>query len=169
LRGLNIRPTSDYVRESIFNILRGRLEGAVVLDLFAGTGSLGIEALSRGAEKAVFVDKSPHAIRLIRRNVQACILEDRSRIWKRNVLWGLDSVTPEGRAFDLVFVDPPYEKDLAKRTLDLLDRAETTSPEATIVVEHSTRDSLPEQTTRLNLNDQRRHGKTLVSFYSPVL
>jgi len=169
LRGLNIRPTSDYVRESIFNILIGMVEDAVVLDLFAGTGSLGIESLSRGASKAAFVDKAPQAIKVISRNVHACVLEGRSHILKRNVFWGLDFLKPISQAFDLIFVDPPYEKDFAKRTLQLLDDAEIISPGADIVVEHSSREILPEKTSRLILSDQRRYGKTLVSFYSPML
>ena len=80
IRGLRIRPTTDYLRESIFNILAGGVEGAAVLDLFAGTGSLGIEALSRGAATAVFVDKYPQAINALTRNICACCLERRSTI-----------------------------------------------------------------------------------------
>ncbi len=86
LRGLAIRPTTDYLRESIFNILAGGMEDAVVLDLFAGTGSLGIEALSRGAATAVFVDKAPQAIKALTRNICSCSLEAQSTILKRDVL-----------------------------------------------------------------------------------
>lgn len=169
LRGLRIRPTTDYLRESIFNILAGGVEGKVVLDLFAGTGSLGIEALSRGAAAAVFVDKAPQAIRSLTRNIDACCLEGRSTILKRDILWGLRFLRSIGHAFDLVFIDPPYDKGFAERTVRLLDRSECTSDEASIVIEHSMREVLPEKVARFIISDQRHYGKTLVSFYRPVL
>jgi 16S rRNA (guanine966-N2)-methyltransferase len=167
LRGLAIRPTTDYLRESIFNILAGGLEGAVVLDLFAGTGSLGIEALSRGAATAVFVDKAPQAIKALTRNICSCSLEAQSTILKRDVLRGLGFLKSIGLA--LVFIDPPYDKGFVERTMQRLDRAQTTSDEASIIIEHSERETLPEQVASFILSDQRHHGKTLVSFYRPVL
>ncbi len=169
LRGLTIRPTTDYLRESIFNILAGGLEDAVVLDLFAGTGSLGIEALSRGAATAVFVDKAPQAIKTLTRNISACSLEAQSSILKRDVLRGLSFLKSIGLAFDLVFIDPPYDKGFAERTMQHLDRAKSTSDEVTIVIEHSRREVLPEEVARFVLSDRRHHGKTLVSFYKPML
>jgi 16S rRNA (guanine966-N2)-methyltransferase len=169
LRGLTIRPTTDYLRESIFNILAGELEDTVVLDLFAGTGSLGIEALSRGACTAVFVDKAPQAIKAITRNISACSLETRSTILKRDIMRGLRFLKPIGLAFDLVFIDPPYDRGFVERTVQHLDRAGSTSDETAIVIEHSTREALPEKVARFILSDQRHYGKTLVSFYRPVL
>jgi len=169
LRGLAIRPTTDYLRESIFNILAGGLEDAVVLDLFAGTGSLGIEALSRGAATAVFVDKAPQAIKALTRNICSCSLEEQSTILKRDVLRGLNFLKSIGPAFDLVFIDPPYDKGFVERTMQRLDRAQSTSDKASIIIEHSERETLPEQVASFILHDQRHHGKTLVSFYRPVL
>ncbi|MES0349454.1 MAG: 16S rRNA (guanine(966)-N(2))-methyltransferase RsmD [Desulfobacteria bacterium] len=169
LRGLEIRPTTDYLRESIFNILAGGVGDAVVLDLFAGTGSLGIEALSRGAATAVFVDKAPQAIKTLTRNICSCSLEAQSTILKRDVLRGLSFLKSIGLAFDLVFIDPPYDKGFVERTMQRLDRAQSTSDEASIIIEHSERETLPEQVASFILSDQRHHGKTLVSFYRPVL
>ncbi|MBW1739816.1 MAG: 16S rRNA (guanine(966)-N(2))-methyltransferase RsmD [Deltaproteobacteria bacterium] len=169
VRGLAVRPTTDYLRECIFNILEGHLEGAAVLDLFAGTGSLGIEALSRGAASAVFIDKHPQAIKVLSRNVCDCFLEGRSIILKRNILRGLGLLKSIGHTFDLVFIDPPYDKGFAERTVRLLDRAEATSDGVSIVIEHSMREVLPEKVARFILSDQRHYGKTLVSFYKPVL
>jgi 16S rRNA (guanine(966)-N(2))-methyltransferase RsmD len=169
LRGLTIRPTTDYLRESIFNILAGELEDTVVLDLFAGTGGLGIEALSRGASAAVFIDKAPQAIKAITRNISLCSLETRSTVLKRDIMRGLRFLKPIGLAFDLVFIDPPYDRGFAERTVQHLDRAESTSDETTVVVEHSTREALPKRVARFILSDQRHYGKTLVSFYRPVL
>ncbi|MCK4485954.1 MAG: 16S rRNA (guanine(966)-N(2))-methyltransferase RsmD [Desulfobacterales bacterium] len=169
IKGLAIRPTTDYLRESIFNILAGGVEDAVVLDLFAGTGSLGIEALSRGAATAVFVDKAAQAIKALARNICACCLEGRSTILKRDILRGLSFLKSIDRAFELVFIDPPYDKGFVERTMQLLDRAESTSDRVSIVIEHSRREVLPENMARFILCDQRDYGKTLVSFYRHVL
>jgi len=169
IKGLAIRPTTDYLRESIFNILAGGVEDAVVLDLFAGTGSLGIEALSRGAATAVFVDKAPQAIKALTRNICACCLEGRSTILKRDILRGLSFLKSIDRAFELVFIDPPYDKGFVERTMQLLDRAESTLDRVSIVIEHSRREVLPEKVARFILCDQRDYGKTLVSFYRHVL
>lgn len=169
LRGMSIRPTSDYLREAIFNILAEVVEDAVVLDLFAGTGSLGIEALSRGAERAVFVDKASQAIKALSRNVETCALQERTRILKRDILRGPGFLKSIRETFDLVFVDPPYDKGFAEPTLKLLGRSSKILTEAFIVVEHSSREILPEKIARLFLHDERRHGKTLVSFYRPVV
>ncbi len=169
LRGLKIRPTTDYLRESIFNILAAEVEDKVVLDLFAGTGSLGIEALSRGAAAAVFVDKAPQAIKVLTRNIVACRLERQSIILKRDVLRGLHFLKSIGRAFDLVFIDPPYDKGFVERAVRPLDRSESISDKASIVVEHSRREVLPKKMARFVIRDQRHYGKTLVSFYGPVL
>jgi 16S rRNA (guanine966-N2)-methyltransferase len=169
LRGMTIRPTSDYLKESIFSILAGSVEDAAVLDLFAGTGSLGIEALSRGAATAVFVDNAAQAIKTLIRNIQTCSLEERSTILKRNVLRGLSFLGSIGHVFDLVFIDPPYDKGCVEKTLLLLSRSESTSDSASIVVEHSKREILPEKVDSFTLDDQRDYGKTLVSFYGTVL
>lgn len=169
IRGLTIRPTTDYLREAIFNILADRVEDAVVLDLFAGTGSLGIEALSRGAATAVFVDKGPQAIKLLTRNICACCLEGRSTILRRDILRGLNFLKSIDSPFELVFIDPPYERGFVERTLRFLDVAESISDRVSIVIEHSRRELISEKATRFVLTDQRHYGSTLVSFYGAVL
>lgn len=169
LRGLGVRPTTDYLRESIFNILAGSVEGAVVLDLFAGTGSLGIEALSRGASSAVFIDKAPQAIKALLRNISAFSLEKRCTVVRRDILRGLSFLESTGHGFDLVFVDPPYDHGLVKPTLHLLDRAECMAEGGLVVVEHSLVETLPEKVGGFRRIDQRQHGKTLVSFVECVM
>jgi len=169
LRGLSVRPTTDYLREAIFNILAGCVEGAVVLDLFAGTGSLGIEALSRGASSAVFIEKSPQAIRTLLRNISTFSLEKRCTVKRRDVLRGLDYLKSKGRGFDLVFVDPPYDHGLVEPTLQLLDRAECVAEGGLVVVEHSLVEKLPEKVAGFKPIDQRQQGKTLVSFIECVM
>ena len=169
IKGLAIRPTTDYLRESIFNILGDEVKDAVVLDLFAGTGALGIEALSRGAKTAVFVDKAPQAIKTLTRNICACCLEGRSTILRRDILRGLSFLKSIDRGFELVFIDPPYDKGFVERTMQLLDRAGSTSEEVSIVIEHSKREVMAKKVARFFLCDQRAYGKTLVSFYEAML
>jgi 16S rRNA (guanine966-N2)-methyltransferase len=169
IKGLTIRPTTDYLRESIFNILADCVADAVVLDLFAGTGSFGIEALSRGAASAVFVDKHSQAIKALDRNISACSLQERCVVVRRDVVRGLTFLKSMSQAFNLVFVDPPYDRGLVNRTLHLLDRAQCTSQRAVIVIEHSFHEAAPEMVAGLRRIDQRQHGKTLVSFYEYVM
>ena len=107
--GFDIRPTSDMVKESVFNIIQFDIEGRRVLDLFAGTGQLGIEALSRGAGSAVFVDSKPEAAKLIRHNLELCGFSDTASVYVRDALKYLRGCEP----FDLIFIDPPYDSALA--------------------------------------------------------
>ena len=112
-QGFDIRPTSDMVKESIFNIIQFDIEGRVVLDLFAGTGQLGIEALSRGADRVVFVDSSPEAVKLIKENVKLCGFTDRATIKTCSVSEYLKIADK----FDIIFIDPPYDAGLAGKTI----------------------------------------------------
>ncbi len=160
--GRDIRPTSDKMRESVFNILGEQVKQARVLDLFAGTGALGIEALSRGAASAVFLDKSVPAVRLIEKNLALCGLSDTARIFKWDIsrtLYGLRSVGP----FDLVFLDPPYGKNLLPLAIHHLMQARVLVKNAILVAEHGFDESL-KQPPEWVLFDQRRYGKSLVSF-----
>ncbi len=165
IKGLKIRPTSDYLRESIFNILAGHVQDAVVLDLFAGTGGLGIEALSRGASSAVFVDKHRQAIEAVAANVSACSLQERCTIIRKDILRGQGFLRLPDKTFDLVFVDPPYDRGFVNRTLHLLSSSGCMVVGALVVTEHSVRETVAEKTNGLSKIDQRRHGKTFVSFY----
>ena len=108
LQGMETRPTTDKVKESLFSIIQFDIEGRRVLDLFAGTGQLGIEALSRGAAEAVFVDRRPDAVRLVQENLALCGFTDRARVKSGDALTYLKS----GEKFDLIFLDPPYAADL---------------------------------------------------------
>jgi 16S rRNA (guanine966-N2)-methyltransferase len=104
-----VRPVSDRVREGLFSSLGARVEGARVLDLYAGTGAMGIEALSRGAEEAVFVDRSPPALGAVRENLARTGLEERAAVRRSDVRTFLERASGDARGFDIVFVDPPYE------------------------------------------------------------
>jgi len=111
--GFDIRPTSDMVKESVFNIIQFDIEGRKVLDLFAGTGQLGVEALSRGAKSVVFVDSKAEAVKLIKENLNLCGFSDRATVQSRDALRFLEN----DEKFDLIFIDPPYDACLAGKAL----------------------------------------------------
>jgi len=169
IRGADIRPTSDMVRSSVFNILGQKLTDLDVLDLFAGTGSLGIESLSRGARKAVFIDKSNKALDIVQKNVNLCGFENISAIIKEELPGGLSSIINLGYGqFDLVFIDPPYKKEYIKSTICKLLECNLLSKEGIIVAESAAKDNnpLPSQINELRLELARSYGSTLIGFYS---
>ena len=169
IRGTIIRPTADRLREAIFNILADRVEKAVVLDLFAGTGALGIEALSRGAQSAVFVDNSKSAIAILKKNIKYCAIQENATIIKWDILKNLKFIKSFDPAFDLVFLDPPYNKDCIKPVLNNLYRNGALEKGACLVIEHSDYEPVPKEIPVFNITDERRYGRTLVSFlhYEP--
>ena len=162
--GIKTRPTADRVRESIFNILGYRVRDASVLDLFAGTGAMGIEALSRGAESVVFADDNPAALGALNKNIKNCSLENRTRTIKWNILNNLNVLRSHKPAFDLAFIDPPYNENMLQPTLSNLDLSRCLTNGAMVVVEHGTLEPIPQNPPGFNFYDQRRYGKTLVSF-----
>jgi 16S rRNA (guanine966-N2)-methyltransferase len=168
-----IRPTCDRVREALFNIVGQRIVGSRVLDLFAGTGALGIEALSRGADLVLFVDQSLEAGRLIEANLRTCIPHPQAAFVALNLataahLQPLGAKTPQTR-FNLVFMDPPYQKNLAQHVLTMVEKADILTAEALVVVEEHRRAILPEQAGSLFLIDHRLYGETGLWFYTPQL
>jgi len=164
VRGPLIRPTADRLRESIFDILFLRVQGAIVLDLFAGSGALGIEALSRGAASAVFIDKHQSALSVIERNIRSCVFDDRTKIIQWNILKNLNCIKLTRPAFDLVFMDPPYHRDSIKPALFNLHRSGSLAKEACIIIEHTPSEPVPKDYVEFEIVDQRRYGKTIISF-----
>lgn len=162
--GVAIRPTADRTKESIFNILAGSIQNRRVLDLFAGTGALGIEAISRGAALAVFVDQNPSALAAIRRNLRHLEVEPQTRVLHWDILRNLNCLLSEPTPFDLVFMDPPYETDAVAPALTALVSCGALAPGARVIIEHSRREPIDMPVAALTLVDQRRFGKTLVSF-----
>lgn len=163
-----IRPTSDRVREALFSILGDRIAGARVLDLFAGTGALGLEALSRGAVHAIFMEMSTSACDLIRENIRRCHAEEKTRILCRDISAPLspDNIAPH--RFSLVFMDPPYGTALLEKALTAPELPRMLTPDGMVIAEHSIREPLPENITGLDIKDQRKYGKTLISFLTPL-
>ena len=156
-----IRPTSDRAREALFNILGNRVAGARVLDLFAGTGALGLEALSRGATSAFFVDVSREAVELIEKNAVACGFVGRATVLRRDLAAGLAflaAVAPAG-GFDLVLLDPPYGEKIGQRLLESLADKDILSPAAVVVLEDRAKEECPARIGSLLCFDRRRYGE----------
>jgi 16S rRNA (guanine(966)-N(2))-methyltransferase RsmD len=166
-RSQSLRPTSDRVKESIFNILQDEIVGKVVLDLFAGTGNLGIEALSRGAKKTIFVEKGRQALRLIQRNLTQFGLEEQSEILPKDANRAIGILKQKGESFDLILMDPPYQKGLIQKTLMKLNSHQIYHKDSILVIEHNRREPLSTVMDGWNLIRQRRIGDTLISFLTP--
>lgn len=164
VRGLSLRPTSDRVKESVFNILKDCCAGEKVLDLFAGTGALGIEALSRGAKKAVFVEDSVRSREALLKNLSACRLEDQAEVIAQKARDGIRYLEKRGESFGIVFLDPPYGKGWVRLTLAALGKSSLLGPGALVVAEHSPNEEI-ESLPSLRRVDQRRYGGTRISFF----
>lgn len=164
-KGGAVRPTADRIKESLFNILPRDLSGMKILELFAGTGNVSIEALSRGAENVLLVDASERSARIIRENLQRLELKNRAQLWVMPVRRALKAVARQGQKFDLIFLDPPYDQKLVGRSLELIASVDPLYPSAVVVAEHSVREAVKSSYGFLSLNDQRRYGDTLLSFF----
>ena len=160
--GQATRPITDRVKESLFNVLRGRVEGALFLALFAGTGAVGIEALSRGARWVVFVERSRRAIQVIEDNLKITNLADRAEVVQADVF---RFIAREGGEFDLIYVAPPQYKGLWIRTLEALDETGLLAEDGWIIVQIHPKEYVPLDLKTLALTDQRRYGSTLLCFY----
>lgn len=177
LHGLALRPTSDKLRETLFNILGARVQASVFVDLFAGTGAVGIEALSRGARLVVFIEKHPRAVAVIRQNLKLLGIPTASfktldkelagaLVLAADALYGLKLLAQRSLKADFVFADPPYaEVKTCKATLRYLDESDLLNPEALAIVEHSKRNPLPERLSRLCRTRTLVQGDAALSLY----
>ncbi|SCY70347.1 16S rRNA (guanine(966)-N(2))-methyltransferase RsmD [Desulfoluna spongiiphila] len=164
--GLATRPTTDRVKETLFNIIQARVRGAFVLDLFSGTGALGLEALSRGADRCLFVDNQKQALETCRKNIAACRFEEKSTVIQWDIARNLGCLARYRTPLDLVFMDPPYSKGLADLALSHLIQAGALAPEGLVVVEHAAGDA-PVPPEGVILTETRQYGTTALSFLSP--
>jgi 16S rRNA (guanine966-N2)-methyltransferase len=139
----HVRPTTDRVKESIFNILMNEIQGACVLDLFSGTGNLGIEALSRGAEEVVFVESSHHSLQLIEQNLQKLKIAEKVKIIAQDVLVFLDRY--QGHSFDLILIDPPFTEKMADHVMAKVVKSSVVCEQTVISIESSRWETIAEQ------------------------
>ncbi len=161
----DVRPTTDRVKESLFNIINGHIIDSNVLDLFAGTGSLGIECLSRGANKCVFVDVSKSSIDIVKSNIKKARVESESEVMNVDCKTAIDKLKVKNERFDLIFMDPPYYENLFVSSLQNISDAQILSQEGLIVVEHDTVEKLPDNVGKLVKQKSRKYGNTTLTFY----
>jgi len=157
-----VRPTSDKVKEAIFSILTNEIYGSNVLDLFSGSGNLGLEALSRGAEHCWFCDSSRDSIKLIRENVLYCKAEDKSTIMAGDFRKVLARLTDQ---MDVILLDPPYGKGLLPECFELIEEYDILSENGVIMAEHWRDEQLPETIGKFTKIKERNYGKIVVSIY----
>ena len=162
-----LRPTSDKVRQAVFNRLQGQVEGRRVLDLFSGTGALGIESLSLGAGSAIFVELDPSRSKKIRSNLELLGLKERTKVLSMDALAAIQRFSAEQEIFDLIFLDPPYEKGLAVKTLEALSEASIFSKDALIVAETRKSETLPVNVGPLQCLKDKLYGDTRIGVYGP--
>ena len=164
-KGPGLRPTADRVRESLFNLLGQFFEGGEVLDLYAGTGALAFEALSRGMSRALLVDPGAESARLVAENARALEMEGRIELLRMPVVRAVPRLAAEGRRFALVLADPPYAEEVAADVVRAVGEGGLLAEGGTLVVEHGRREVAPDTVAGLQRVDSRRFGDTMVSLY----
>ena len=161
----DVRPTTDRVKESLFNMINSYIMDSNILDLFAGTGSLGIECLSRGAKNCVFVDKSKDSINIVRSNVKKARVENESTILNVDFKDAVKRLSTQNQKFDVIFMDPPYYENMFIECLKSIDKFNLLDEDGIIVVEHDTKDKFPDNMGRLYKSRDKKYGNTTLTFY----
>jgi 16S rRNA (guanine966-N2)-methyltransferase len=167
-KGLELRPTGDSLKESLFNILGPRLSGAAILDVFSGTGAIGIEALSRGASETIFIESSESAVRLIRKNLQICGITKGYRIIEQDVFPALRALGREGFKANIVFFDPPYNWKPYADLLEIVFTKNLLSQPSRVAMEHHRKAVLPDSDEGYRRTRIVRQGDHCLSFYEAV-
>lgn len=166
LEGENTRPTLDRVKESIFNIIQNEIEGTKILDLFAGSGAIGLEFLSRGAEKAILCDKSKEAINIIKKNVKKTHFENNVQIYNTDFENCLEKIKNE--QFDIIYLDPPYETDYIIKSLEKIIKENIAKEESLIIIETDDELRIEKQIENIDVKvvDKRKYGRATIIFLS---
>jgi 16S rRNA (guanine966-N2)-methyltransferase len=164
-KGKRLKPLTGQAKEALFNILVAKNGGARFLDLFAGTGSVGIEALSRGAELAFFVEMDRRAVETIRENLDMCGFTDRSEVYCLEAEKAVKVLDRENAKFDIVFIGAPYGSPVLGKVLQVISETKILAGNAVVVAEHSIRDKIEENYTKLSKFRDARYGDTVLSFY----
>jgi len=161
-KGRAVRPLLSRIRKSLFDVIGDRIQRSHFLDLYSGSGAVGIEALSRAAERVIFVEKDTVSIHTIKENLASCNFSSRSKIWQKDVLGFLPWLLEKER-FDFIFIAPPYYQGLQDRTLVIIERKDT--GKSWIIVQHSPREKVNLSRKKIKLFKQRKYGDTILSFF----
>lgn len=162
---MNTRPTADRVREALYNIISSLVPESRFLDLFSGTGAVGLEALSRGAKQAVLVEKDRQVSKIICDNSRLCGLQEQAEVLTLSVDKAIQLLGKRGQTFDLIFIDPPYKRGFEGPTLQGVLEHGLLSEEGTLIVESDRADLPPEQVGKLRAYRRERYGDTTLTFY----
>lgn len=166
IEGMEIRPTSDKVKESLFNMLGEAVIDCSFLDLFGGTGGIGIEALSRGAKHVVFIDAGIKSIKVLKGNLERLNIKAGAEVFHTDYETAIKKLYKYNKQFDIVFIDPPYSLGMAQNALVCIEANPILAQDGLIIVEHDSRDDMPNKVGRLALYRVKRYGNTSLSFYS---
>lgn len=165
--GTSTRPTTDKVKESLFNMIGPYFSGGIGLDLFAGSGGLGIEALSRGLEKVIFVDREGKAIHIINENLKSCGLEEKAEVYRNDAVRALKAIQKRNLTFNYIFLDPPYKKQQLVKLLEMIDKEKLIHQEdGLIVCEHASDIQLPERIGELKQARNEKYGIIGITLYT---
>jgi len=165
LEGIDIRPTPDKVKESLFSILGDAVIDSEFLDLFGGTGGIGIEALSRGAKHTVFVDAGIQSISVLKGNLEHLNIKDEAEVFHTDYSTAINKLYKYNKRFNIIFIDPPYNVGIAESALELIDKNVILKQSGIIIVEHDSKYDMPQKVGKLYMYRVKKYGNSALSFY----
>ena len=168
-KGFDTRPTLESVKESLFSIITPYIEGSVFLDLFSGSGSISLEAISRGAKRAVMIEKDGEALKYIIENIDNLGFSDRCRAYKNDATRAIEILGRKNEKFDIIFMDPPYQDNVTKKVLKAIDKANILAEDGLIICEHHLLEDLEDNIASFRKTDERKYNKKILTFYTKWL
>lgn len=165
-KGMETRPTLANIKESLFSIINSYIVDSNFLDLFSGTGNIALEALSRGAKRAIMIEKDPEALKIIIENINSLGFEKRCRAYKNDVLRAIAILGRKNEKFDIIFMDPPYKQELCRDVLKAIRKADILADDGIIICEHHIFEDLNVDIEGYKFQDRREYGKKAISFYT---
>ena len=166
IEGMDIRPTADKVKGSLFNILGNAVLDSNFLDLFGGTGGMGIEALSRGAKHVVFIDTNINSIKVLKGNLDKLNIKDNVEVFHTDYSAAIVKLYKYNKQFDIIFIDPPYSVGMAQDALEMINKNPILAQSGLIIVEHDSKDAMPQRVGNLYMYRSKQYGNTTLSFYN---
>ncbi|MGL5051139.1 MAG: 16S rRNA (guanine(966)-N(2))-methyltransferase RsmD [Fusobacteriaceae bacterium] len=165
-KGMDTRPTLGSVKESLFSIIAAYVPESRFLDLFSGTGNIALEALSRGAKKAIMIEQEQEALKIIIENINSLGYEDRSRAYKNDVIRAIEILGRKEEKFDIIFMDPPYKQELCSKVMKAIEKAGVLAENGLIICEHHVFEELGDEMGSFKKADYRKYGKKAMTFYT---
>ncbi len=165
-KGFDTRPTLESVKESLFSIIAPYIEGSTFLDLFSGSGSISLEALSRGAKRAIMIEKDSEALKYIIENINSLGYSGKSRAYKNDVIRAIEILGRKKEKFDIIFMDPPYQDEVCTKVLKSINKAEILNNDGLIICEHHLYENLADEIAGFRKSDERKYNKKILTFYT---